>query len=299
MQLSGHQGDVYTSKFSPKGTVVASGSFDQKIFLWNVFGECDNFAVLSGHKGAVLDLAWSSDSSRIFSVSTDKFGAVWDADVGVSIRRLRGHSKIVNTCAVTRDVTPVMITGSDDGSIKIWDTRRRNYVHSIPTEYAVTAVCLNSDGTQVFSGGLENDIKVWELRKLQVAYSLKGHTDTITSIKLSPDGNNILTNAMDSTVRSWDVRPYAAGNRMEKVFVGAQHNFEKNLLKVAWTPDSRHIAAGSSDRMVYVWNYLSQQLVYRLPGHKGSVNEIDFNPNEPIVLSGSSDKSLFLGELQL
>ena len=34
--------------------------------------------------------------------------------------------------------------------------------------------------------------------------------------------------------------------------------------------------------MVYVWNYDTQQLVYRLPGHKGSVNEVDFHPLEPI-----------------
>jgi len=300
MLLEGHQGDVYASKFNAKGNAIASASFDQKIFLWSVFGQCDNYAVLSGHKGAVLDLAWSHDSSQIYSVSTDLFVGVWDAEVGVSVRRLRGHKKIINTCATPPSLNAnLLATGSDDGSIKIWDPRRRACVHSFANDFAVTALSFNTKGDQLFSGGLDNVIKVWEMRKLAVEYHLVGHTDTVTSLKLSPDGNNILSNAMDSTVRSWNIRPFAGGERLEKIFVGAQHNFEKNLIKVAWTPDGRHVASGSSDRMVYIWNYDSQQLVYRLPGHKGSVNEVDFHPLEPIVLSGSSDKNLYLGELHL
>jgi WD40 repeat protein len=46
MQLTGHAGEVYTMRFSPDGQSVASGSFDKQIFLWKVFGECENFEVL-------------------------------------------------------------------------------------------------------------------------------------------------------------------------------------------------------------------------------------------------------------
>ena len=106
----------------------------------------------------------------------------------------------------------------------------------------------------------------------------------MTGLKLSPDGNNVLSTAMDNSVRSWNIRPFAAGNRLERIFSGSQHNFEKNLIKPAWTPDGRHVGSGSADRMVYVWNYFTGELVYRLPGHKGSVNEVDFHPSEPIGL---------------
>lgn len=63
---------------------------------------------------------------------------------------------------------------------------------------------------------------------------------------------------------------------------GAQHNFERNLIKVAWTPDGKHVGCGSADRNVYVWNYASTAIEYCLPGHKGSVNGIAFHPKEPI-----------------
>ncbi len=48
MLLTGHAGEVFTMKFSPGGDVVASGSFDKHIFLWNTYGDCENFMMLKG-----------------------------------------------------------------------------------------------------------------------------------------------------------------------------------------------------------------------------------------------------------
>lgn len=54
---------------------------------------------------------------------------------------------------------------------------------------------------QVYTAGIENVVKVWDLRKEEVTMTLKGHNDTITGIALSPDGTHLLTNAMDNTLR--------------------------------------------------------------------------------------------------
>ncbi|KAF3660345.1 hypothetical protein FXO38_12188 [Capsicum annuum] len=56
MLLSGHQSAVYAMKFNPAGTIIASGSHDKEILLWNVHGDCKNFMVLKEHKNAVLDV---------------------------------------------------------------------------------------------------------------------------------------------------------------------------------------------------------------------------------------------------
>ena len=48
MLLTGHSGEVFGVKFSPDGTVLASCSHDKYLFLWNVYGECDNYMVLKG-----------------------------------------------------------------------------------------------------------------------------------------------------------------------------------------------------------------------------------------------------------
>ncbi len=60
------------------------------------------------------------------------------------------------------------------------------------------------------------------------------------------------------------------------------HNFEKNLLHCTWSPDGAMVAAGSADRYVYVWDTTTRRILYKLPGHLGSVNDVDFHRIEPI-----------------
>jgi len=40
-----------------------------------------------------------------------------------------------------------------------------------------------------------------------------------------------------------------------------------------------------------------RSLMYKLPGHGGSVNQVDFHPQEPIIASCSNDKKIYLGEI--
>lgn len=59
----------------------------------------------------------------------------------------------------------------------------------------------------------------------------------------------------------------------------------KNLLRVAWSPDNQLITAGSSDKFLYIWESETGKIVYKLPGHTGSINDVDFHPSEPISMS--------------
>lgn len=38
-------------------------------------------------------------------------------------------------------------------------------------------------------------------------------------------------------------------------------------------------------RFVYVWDTVTRKILYKLPGHNGSVNDVDFHPDEPICKS--------------
>lgn len=199
-------------------------------------------------------------------------------------------------------------------------------VDFIGTEFPITALALSETGNELYSGGIDNDIKVWDLRKKAVAYSLLGHTDTVTSLEVSPDSQVLLSNSHDSTVRTWDIRPFAPTDRQVRIFDGAPTGMEKNLLRASWDPSGQKIAAGSGDRTVVVWEANSGKLLYKLPGHRGAVNDVRFSPkNEPIsklsrggiaddvihlvsqygpiayeigaVVSGSSDRNVMVGEL--
>ncbi|KAJ1756911.1 hypothetical protein IWW49_004406 [Coemansia sp. RSA 1797] len=70
-----------------------------------------------------------------------------------------------------------------------------------------------------------------------------------------------------------------------------------NLVRPAFDKDESMVASGGADRTLTIWNLRSGEVKYKLPGHKGCVTQVDFHPKEPIVLSGSVDKAMFLGEL--
>ncbi|KAG2326174.1 hypothetical protein Bca52824_008902 [Brassica carinata] len=297
MLLTGHPSAVYTMKFNPSGTMIASGSHDREIFLWRVHGDCKNFMVLKGHKNAILDLHWTGDGSMVVSASPDKTVRAWDVETGKQVKKMAEHSSFVNSCCPTRRGPPLIISGSDDGTAKLWDMRQRGAIQTFPDKYQITAVSFSDAADKIFTGGVDNDVKVWDLRKGEATMTLEGHQDTITGMSLSPDGSYLLTNGMDNRLCVWDMRPYAPQNRCVKVFEGHQHNFEKNLLKCSWSPDGTKVTAGSADRMVHIWDTTTRRILYKLPGHKGSVNECVFHPTEPIIGSCSSDKDIYLGEI--
>lgn len=297
MLLLGHDGDIFCTKFHPEGEILASAGYDRGIRIWSVYGECDNIAKLSGHHGAVMDLQWNTAGDYLYTASTDRTLGIWDAEYGVKIKKLKGHQSFVNCCSVARRGPQLISSGSDDGTVMVWDHRKKSPIHTFQNTYQVTTVSFSDTAEQVISGGIDNDVKVWDLRKNALAFKMRGHSDTVTGMELSPDGSYLLTNSMDDQLRIWDVRPFAPKERCVKILQGHQHNFEKNLLRCSWSPDGSRVTAGSADRFVYVWDTTTRRILYKLPGHAGSVNEVDFHPKEPIIASGANDKKIFLGEI--
>jgi Prp8 binding protein len=298
MLLTGHAGPVLSSKFSPDGRHLVSGSHDKMLLLWEVFGECKNTLTFKGHQNAVLEVHWSADGESIFSASADKTVLLWDVHSAARVRGYKGHMGLVNSCCPSG--AHVMASASDDCTVRLWDDRVRTCQRVIRHPYPVTAVSVGQAGTQLFTGCLDGHIRAYDLRRPEgVSMVLQGHQDIVSGMRLSPDGNFLLSNAMDNTLRCWDVKPYASGDRCTKIFLGAQHSYEKSLLKCNWSASGKQVACGSADNFVYVWDATTGRIAYKLPGHHGSVNEVDFHPTQPIIASCGNDKQIFLGEIKL
>lgn len=90
--------------------------------LWKTYGDCANYLELNGHKGAILDLHWSRDSRIVFSASADTLLAAWDVEGGTRVRRYVGHEDVINVVDVARRGPEVMISGSDDGTIGVFNS---------------------------------------------------------------------------------------------------------------------------------------------------------------------------------
>ena len=231
----------------------------------------------------------------------------WDAVTGSQVKRWGGHGGIVNAVAAAASALPLAVSGSDDGTVRVWDHRTKRAAAVLtrpgPTPSSlpcpVLAVAISAEGDTVFSAGVDPSVAAWDLRNPAApSFTLTGHSDTVTGLALHPAGTHLLSTAMDNTARAWDVRPYAPAERCTSVFVGHSAGAEKALLRCAWSgSDGRWVSAGSADAAVHVWEAASGAPVYRLPGHEGSVHAVAFHPTEPIIASAGADTNIFLGEL--
>lgn len=296
---------------------MASAGHDKLINVWDVFHpRVQSLGFCKGHKNAILDLKWdhavdaaSGQPPRLHSCSADKSLVTWNTVDFSPMRKFKGHEDVVNSLDVSyssfndsgNNVSlecDMLASGSNDCTVKLWDFREKRYSASFITGYQVTSVAFSRNNEIVFFGGVDNTIRGLNIRKRQIEYTLVGHMDTITGISLSPCGSKLLSNAMDNTVRLWDVQPYSTNpTREEKVFLGAAHNVERNLLRCCWSSDMKYVSAGSADRTTNIWEVETGLLKHRLGGHTGSVNETAMHPSGTIIASASSDRTLWLGEI--
>ncbi len=117
------------------------------------------------------------------------------------MRKLKGHSNVINSIDSSKRGTELIVSGSDDFTVKLWDPRARNFISSYELNYQITSVALSAGNEYIFFGGLDNSIKAINLKKNTIEFALLGHTDTVTGISVSRNGKFLVSNAMDNTVK--------------------------------------------------------------------------------------------------
>lgn len=159
---------------------------DRSISLWQTYPPHDNYGILPNvHKQAVLDIAFSLDSEVLYSVGADGYLVATDLKNGERVAKYSAHYGPVNSIAVTiSGGRELVLTGGDDGIARVWDlsldTKAPVIEFDDERDCPVTAVEWSADGNQCFVGGVDNEVKVWDLRTQKILYALHGHTDTVS-----------------------------------------------------------------------------------------------------------------------
>nr|XP_024361071.1 WD repeat-containing protein 5B-like isoform X1 [Physcomitrium patens]XP_024361072.1 WD repeat-containing protein 5B-like isoform X1 [Physcomitrium patens]XP_024361073.1 WD repeat-containing protein 5B-like isoform X1 [Physcomitrium patens]XP_024361074.1 WD repeat-containing protein 5B-like isoform X1 [Physcomitrium patens]XP_024361075.1 WD repeat-containing protein 5B-like isoform X1 [Physcomitrium patens]XP_024361077.1 WD repeat-containing protein 5B-like isoform X1 [Physcomitrium patens] len=213
--LKGHKGPVYAAQFARASNLLASGSFDQSVRIWDVQTQRE-VQCFQEHQQNVADVDWSSDGTRLLSGGFDHCVKDWDVVAGKvvhSYSELQGFIQAVHFNPADNDV---FLAGSTSKHIYVLDRR----LHSsgglamlLTGDAKVGALVVSRSGNSCLSGDSHGAMKLWDLRTkacVETVYNEDGHKP-ITSLSTSSgshvgneEGVHLAVNSYDNVLRVYD-----------------------------------------------------------------------------------------------
>ncbi len=281
--LKSHTEAVWATAISANGQVLASGSEDCTVKVWNAAtGQLQR--TLMGHKDTIRALAMSADGRILASGSGDTTVKLWDLSTGKLISKLSGHSSPVWSVGLTKD-GQTLISASEDGSINIWNLRT-GAVKTIESAHngRIFAVALSPDEQTFATGSLDHTIKIWHLSTGKLIRTINGHTDAVRSIAYSPDGKQLASGSWDKTIKIWKAQ---TGEKLQLI-----EGHSDRIVALTFSNDGQQLASSGIDPVIKLWDVKSGKLLHEVPGHTDWVLSLTTVPSNNNLISSSKDRTI-------
>jgi WD40 repeat protein/energy-coupling factor transporter ATP-binding protein EcfA2 len=287
--LRGHDDSVNTVAFSPDGKLLASGSADQTIILWDVFTHEQISQPLS-LAGSVNSIAFSPDGTMLAAGTSDKTILLWDMNTHETIGQpLTGHSGPIHSAVFSPD-GKILASGDDDGTVILWDVVTRQRIgEPLHASGSVYSLAFSPDGRTLAFGSTDPTITLWDVATHEaIGQPLVGHKGSVYSLAFSPDGKTLASGSNDYAVILWDLNTHQP--------IGQPLTRHSNLVaSLVFSPDGKTLASASYDSTIILWNVATHQRIGQpLRGHSDSVLSVTFSPDGKMLASGGADRTVIL-----
>jgi WD40 repeat protein len=310
---------------SADGRRVLSGSKDKTARVWDIDTgkELRRFAELptapqagafspDGGRVVVSGGDFKIENNRIVMVNgrvvyADCFLRVYDVESGAEKCRMEGDIGLAR--AVFTSDGQRVVTGSTDGTLRLWDAasgREVDRVATLPKE--INGLALSPDNGRLALVASDMQLHLWNLQTRAEVRVFDGKILGLRALAFSPDGSRVVAGGggsqdrkpIETEVRCWDVQ---TGREL-----GKSPPHPSPLTAVMFTTDGRTVLSVDMERNVRSWDVTSLQAaakpapanedsvgaVRKYSGHRGPIRSVAVSPDGKRVLTGAFNGELFL-----
>ena len=172
--------------------------------------------------------------------------SVWDVEKKCSIIDFEEHEKRIWTVDYCRTDPRLLVSGSDDYLVKIWNTDQPNSVHEIDMKANVCCAQYSPENAHCIAVGcVDQKVYIFDLRRLaEPVQILDSHRKAVSYVKYL-NANEIASASTDNTINVWNV------NTGELTCALKGHVNERNFVGLTAVGD--HVACGSETNEVFIY----------------------------------------------
>jgi RNA polymerase sigma factor (sigma-70 family) len=294
-QLEGHRGFIYSVRFAPDGTTLASTAKDRTIHVWDI---------PSGKLRGVLRGQGNSNGAflgdgTLVTASFDGSVCFWDVQACRLLKKW--HVGVALGClALSRDGTMLagaegMKEGVGPAPLKIWDIATGKIRTSLQGHSSrILSVAFTRDGRGLLStGGASNargEVHYWDLATNRLRTTIQVGKSWVHHVTISPDGRRAVTTMKAGGMHLWDVGPV----HRERTWTSSNPAAVNAGL---FLPDAKGLLTGHHDGVIEWWDQGGDSSATRR-AHDGPVRALALMPDGATFASAGADGVVKLWDVQ-
>jgi WD40 repeat protein len=299
--------DVLGLALSPDGSLVATAAADGNVRIHSLPGGA--VANVLVPLGVPTGVAFSPNGAVVAVLEREGVAQTFDVTDARPISVLAGHTDSVTTAAFST-AGALLVTGSDDGTARIWDpgiTPELRVLASPPG--CCKALVTGPSGTLVLAGGRA---LLYHTGKLVGSFGSR-----VNAVAFS--GEDVVTGGADGRVRTTSLTLPAgapvtalaasptrivAATPGGKIVVWSSSGRRllglrelANVNALAISPNGKLLATGGADGVARIRDLATGRLVHDLRGHTKAVTAVAFSPDDTTLATSSVDHDIRLWDI--
>ncbi len=325
-QLEGHTGLVMSLALDRDRTTLASAGIDGTVRLWDLESGRERSRIRAAAGRHVRSLSFAPGGGQLATVSdtgTLRFWEVEGGETSQEARTLRGHTGRVTCVSVSPDERR-LVTGSWDGTARIWRTDTGKEVAVLPHDGIVNAAQFSPDGrTIVTADDRSGAMTIWDAESGRRLRSLRA-AGAIVMPRFTPDGSSVVAISGRSGIVRWSAATWSideesntglplgrtaavspdgstliTANDAGDVWFWSIGSLGARLpgssakshpvSAIEFSPDGSTMVTGSFDGSIHLWNWRTGRVIAALKGHQGWIGAVAFSPDGRRLVTGGQD----------